>query len=109
MSETKRLWEADHPYYCNDGNFFDNGCTDNHDSWRDFVTEQGDADKDMNLVFRWDWKSVGRERLQICWMTQRKGYYRTSFVYVERANEPEIRAWLADRFSHLLKLWEPLS
>jgi len=115
MSETKRLWDVNHPYHCNDGNFFSNDCVDNHDSWRDFVAEQGDADKDMNLVFRWDWTATDKDEahprhvLQICWTAQRKGIYRTSFVRVEERDEPAIRAWLVERFTHLLKLWEPLS
>lgn len=55
---TKHLWEIDHPYYCNEGNYFaSNGdlSASHFKSWADFIEENADADFDMNLVFRFDW------------------------------------------------------
>lgn len=49
------LWEIDHPYYCNEGNYFSVGCGEHYNRWQDFIDEQGDNDLDMNLVFRFDW------------------------------------------------------
>lgn len=119
-----RLWEIDHPYYCNEGNFFKNGLISAYASWASFVDEEGSNDMDLNLVFRWDWKPPTDDdcnpiaspdpysrdgTLQICWMTQRKGYYRTSLVEVCQADEPAVREWLAARWGHMRKLWEPIS
>lgn len=122
----KRLWEVEHPYYCNEGNYFTSeevGAY--HKSWQDFVKEDGDADPSYNLVFRWDWEEWDEEegedcacnftgdenyrngRLLIFWMGQRKGIYRYSVVEVCRADEPKIRKWLTERWKHMCKLWEP--
>jgi len=121
----KHLWEVDHPYYCNEGNYFAReSCCSKYRSWTDFVEEEGDSDLDMNLVFRGDWKEAEDDygnkipfngnvnyrngRLLIFWMGQRKGLYRYSTIEVCRADEPAIRAWLQLRYDHLKTLWEPL-
>ncbi len=56
-AEALRLWEVDHPYYCNQGNYFapPGECGAKYKSWGDFLDEMGTSDKDMNLAFRWDW------------------------------------------------------
>lgn len=119
------LWEAKHPYYCNEGNYYANGnnqpCA-KYPSWADFVSSEGDADLDYNLLFRWDWEEGDGEesnftgdiyyrngRLLLFWMGQRKGLYRWSEVSVCRADEDAVRAWLRPRFDHLLSLWAPIA
>ena len=52
----KHLWEVDHPFYCNEGNYYADGCGSECASWADFIASMGDADLDMNLLFRFDWK-----------------------------------------------------
>ena|ERR1700743_3258422 len=126
-TEPKHLWEVDHPYYCNEGNYFARGTDRVHDEfsrWADFWEEYKDADFDMNLVFRWDWKEEHPEsgetnftgdvnyrngKLLIFWMGQRKGLYRWSEIQVCRADEPLVIKFLRPRLEHLKKLWEPLS
>jgi hypothetical protein len=118
------LWEVDHPYYCNEGNYYaSESVCDEYKSWASFAETYKDADMDMNLVFRWDWRE-GKDwglgpftgdvhyrngRLLIFWMGQRKGLYRYSTVEVCRADEPSVRAFLLPRWEHLKTLWEPLS
>lgn len=130
MSTQKHLWDVDHPYYCNEGNFFarpGSECHSHYQRWQDFVAEQGDGDMDLNLVFRFDWvppyedsdsekpiKWVADENyrdstLKLFYMGQRKGLYRWATVDVCRADEPSVRAWLMARWDHMRKLWEPLS
>lgn len=111
-----RLWEARHDYYCNEGNYYSNDCGAEYESWADFLSEEGDSDMDMNLVFRWDWREgedweipAGQAQLLLFWIGQRKGIYRYSRVTVTRDDEPAIRAWLEPRFAHLKGLWEPLT
>jgi NTP pyrophosphatase (non-canonical NTP hydrolase) len=42
------LWEVKHPYYATEGNYFDNDCHVDFDSWADFKEEGSlDADRDM--------------------------------------------------------------
>jgi hypothetical protein len=120
------LWEVDHPYYCNEGNFYapgnDQPC-DSHKSWADFLADYNYADFDLNLVFRFDWVEgedhdlpayngdpyYRNGHLKIFWMGQRKGLYRWSTVEVCRADEEAVLAFLKPRWEHLKKLWEPVS
>lgn len=127
--EHVRLWDVDHPYYCNEGNYFASydDCCAKYDRWQDFIADQGDSDLDMNLVFRWDWdaprededpdkpiKWQGDENYRDCqlklfYMGQRKGYYRWVIVDVCRADEPAVREWLQIRWDHMQKLWAPFT
>jgi len=118
------LWEVDHSYYCNKGNYYARESVgDNYKSWSDFIAEYKDADFDMNLVFRFDWDEVDEDTgesnyngdnnyrngvLAIFWLGQRKGLYRYSEVEVCRADEPEVIKFLQPRFDHLKALWSPL-
>jgi len=122
-----RLWEVEHPYYCNEGNYYAPGREQpfaQYKSWADFMSEEGDSDPDYNLLFRWDWREsedwghgtefTGDENyrngvLLLFWMGQRKGLYRWTEVEVCRADEPAIRSFLIERLAHLKKLWGPLT
>lgn len=123
------LWDVEHPYYCNEGNFFarHEECCCGYKRWQDFAEEQGDNDLDMNLLFRWDWDAPRKDgdpenpidwqgdenyrdsELKLFFMGQRKGYYRWVTVDVCRADEPTIRDWLQVRFDHMLQLWQPFA
>ena len=121
-----KLWEEPHPYYCNLGNYFSGGTVESqYKSWAEFIESEGDADFDMNLVFRWDWLAVVYDgdtdaykpgpdpnyrdgELRIFWVAQRKGFYRYTMVQVCAADEPTIHAWLQERLDYLMHLWAPL-
>jgi hypothetical protein len=128
---TPHLWEVDHSYYCNLSNYYatsrDKGCRE-YGSFADFLAEEGDADMDYNLVFRWDWKEGDPDdnygemplpytgddnyrngKLYLFIMQQRKGLYEWIEVEVCRADEPAVIAYLASRWEHMKKLWEPLA
>lgn len=122
----KHLWEADHAYYCNDGNYFASGNNQpggHYKSWAEFHEEFGDADMDYNLLFRWDWREgedhnlppyngddyYRNGHLMVCWMGQRKGLYRWDIVEVCRADEPAVIEFLRPRWEYLKALWEPLT
>lgn len=119
----KNLWEVDHPYYCNEGNYYSNDCGYEYESWEDFISDEGESDFDMNLVFRFDWDEIDDEsgennfngdpsfrngKLKIFWIGQRKGIYRYSIVDVCRNDQDEVKKFLIPRLEHLKKLWEPL-
>ncbi len=122
---SKHLWEVKHSYYCNNGNFYSNECGAEYRSWADFLASEGDADFDMNLVFRFDWHEDEEEgdgsakftgdvnyrngRIYIYWIGQRKSIYRYTSADVCRADEPAVIEFLKPRLAHLLSLWEPLS
>lgn len=121
----KHLWEIDHPYYCEQGNYFarESVCSE-FKSWKEFYDANADSDFDMNLVFRFDWKITDDDgemappgpdpyyrdgKLLIFWMGQRKGLYRYSTVEVCCADEPAVIEWLKPRWEHMRKLWEPFA
>jgi len=123
---SRHLWEYDHPFYCAEGNYYASGdqwdeVYTSYDSWADFMAEWGDTDPDLNLVFRWDWiKSddyepddgaicVPEDKLFIFWVLQRKALLRTTVCAVTAADEPSVRAWLADRAKAIAAIWEPIS
>lgn len=118
------LWQTDHAYYCNEGNYYASGReqpTSAYRSWAEFLDAEGDCDFDYNLLFRWDWKegenhdlppfngdvNYRNGKLVLFWMGQRKGLYRWTEVEVCRADEPAVRKWLWPRFDHLVSLWDP--
>lgn len=115
------LWEIDHPYYCNQGNYYAPGMdqpTEHYDSWSHFFDDEGDSDFDMNLVFRWDWRKAdpneenwGNEKdvLLIFWMGQRKGLYRWTDIDITDADEPAVKEWLSKRWQYLTLLWRGIS
>lgn len=122
---SKHLWEVDHPYYCADGCYYVGGLDwrDVHaewESWADFIEEWGDADLDMNLLFRWDWEvpdpddyvleeeTMPGERVFLYMYGQRKAKPMSHAVTVTREDEPVIREYLRVRAEHMRKLWEPL-
>jgi hypothetical protein len=124
-----RLWEVDHPYYCEPSNYYSNNTCSRYGSWTEFLSEEGALDLDMNLAFRFDWKPLAycedeaevaawhakhddyyrAYELSIFWMGQRKGIYRSTQISVCRADEPAVREWLTVRWEHLQLLWQPIA
>lgn len=119
----RHLWEVDHPYYCNLGNYFNNDCGHTYKSWAEFMEEMGDIDMDYNLLFRFDWKEgedngastykgddyYRNGHLEMFWMGQRKGKYQYSVIDVCRADEPAVLEYLKPRWEYMRALWAPLS
>jgi hypothetical protein len=120
---SRHLWEIDHPYYCSEGNYYVGGLNwhdvhTSYGSWADFHEQWGDADPDMNLVFRWDWNrpdpsdyegdEVPPDTLQVFWVLQRKAILRSTECVVTEADEPAVLAWLAERAKAIRAIWAPL-
>ena len=118
MEET-RLWEPEHPYYCNEGCYHANGYHHAYASWADFMEATGNSDPDLNLLFRWDWKRALDENedpidapgstLSVFFVAQRKGYTFSAEVVVTPEDEPTVRAWLVGRWQTMLAIWAPIS
>lgn len=109
------LWEEDHPYYCNEGNYYKAGQHYLMESWQEFMTEMGTSDPDMNLLFRWDWLGPDAEDerdehvLMLFFMMQRKARALSYAVKVTPADEPAVLAWLTERAKTITALWLPLN
>lgn len=117
------LWEIDHPYYASDGCYYlaRNRWGEAHgewESWADFHEAWGDSDMDYNLLYRWDWEradpsdydedDVPTDKLRLFYMLQRKAKPHSHCIDVTEADEPAVRAWLAEHAEHLRAVWEPL-
>lgn len=112
----KPLWEAEHPYYANEGNYFSNDCHEDYDDWPSFIEDEGNSDIDMNLVYRWDWKEgedwgipEGESHLCLYFIGQRKALARSVTVRVSRDDEQAIIEFLRPRLKRLMEIWKPLS
>lgn len=118
-TEPAHLWEFDHPYYSSESNYYSNDCSHHSDSWAEFMEEMGDADKDHNLLFRWDWERPDpadyepgedpgyTDRLHLFYVLQRKGIYMTWEVDVTPDDETAVRWFLNGYWQHMQLLWSP--
>lgn len=115
-----RLWEIDHPFYAEEGNFYSNDCANECESWQEFLDDMGDSDPDLNLLYRWDWdtpdpddyeadEEVPGEALLLFFVGQRKAILMSWRVIVTRDDEPAIRAWLTERSKTITAVWSPIS
>ncbi|MBC8425105.1 hypothetical protein H8E07_13360 [bacterium] len=104
---------SEHPYYCTDGYYFARGeqCHREWASWSDFIEAFGDADIDMNLVWRWDWNKPDEddprpETLDLFMMHQRKALPFSHSIRVEPEDEPAVRAYLEKHWATLNEMWK---
>ncbi len=133
------LWEQEHPYYCSESEYHTDGFGDHNfgrddfESWADFYAAWGHSDPDMNLVFRWDWKTkeqrehdygydeyteeekqeegyekVDGDLLEVFFVLQRRGLFRPCHVKIAREDEPLVREWLIERSKTIGSFWEAL-
>ena len=104
------LWEIDHPYYCAEGNYFKIGQHTRWDSWQEFVDETVyvTGDRDLNLLFRWDWQRNGNSHtLLLFFVIQRKGFNCSQEITVTEGDEPAIRTFLGECAVTMRDTWEP--
>jgi hypothetical protein len=111
-----RLWEIDHPYYCEEGNRFQTGQHTAFDSWTEFCEETlfVTADRDQNFLIRWDWRKPGfhewdgEEYLLLFFVLQRKAWLLSVEMPVTEADEPAIRTFLTECAQTMSDTWAPL-
>ncbi|MEU0393869.1 hypothetical protein ABZ208_14000 [Streptomyces sp. NPDC006208] len=110
------LWEIDHPYYANEGNYYKGGLHNLFASWDEFTTSTFfDGDRDLNLVYRWDWRKPGHhehegaETLLLFFMLQRKAICCSAEIPVTEADEPRVRWFLQDCAQTMRQIWEPIA
>jgi hypothetical protein len=110
------LWEIDHPYYCQEGNYFKTGQHTAFSSWQEFTEETVfvTGDRDLNFLFRWDWRKPGHhdwdgeEYLLLFFVIQRKGFNCSIQITVTEADEPAVRAFLTECAQTMRATWEPI-
>ncbi len=110
MSETKHLWEHDHPYYCHVGNYYRVGCHDLYESWEEYIEDWKGYDVDQNLIWRWDAELCDDPNyftLTIFRVLQRKARncsQEIKAIPIELENE--VRKYLIPHFETMMKIWE---
>lgn len=119
----KHIWEIKHSYYCSSSNYFSNEFPIEFESFDDFLEEWGDADTDYEHLFRWDWNldeedsegneikplDINRGTLELFYITQRKGIFKSIFVKVIASDENRIKCWLQKKWELVTDLWEGVS
>jgi hypothetical protein len=110
------LWEVDHPYYCQEGNYFKTRQHTRFQSWTYFVENTAfvTADRDQNFLIRWDWRKPGfhdwdgPEYLLLFFVLQRKAILCSVEMPVTEEDEPTVRAFLTECAQTMRATWEPL-
>lgn len=122
MNKIEKLYDLDHPYYCESGSYWF-GKEDyhhNYSSAKEFLELFGSSDADLNLVFRWDWGGLGSpdvteldenktSKFRVWWIVQRKGFMVSAEFPVTKDDEPMLKEWLKKRWDKLVELWAPVS
>lgn len=102
----------DHPYYCADNNYYSKDCFFDYDDWSVFFEEMGNADKDLNLLFRWDVEPKEEATgyyMQLFFMQQRKGRFVCCQINnIQEINLPQIMEYLTRHYEYLQRIWEPI-
>ena len=105
------LWEVNHPYYMNEGNYYKAGEHTSFKSIDDFLAEWGNADHDMNRVHRWDWEEGenkdGRGLFSVFFVLQRKARLLSCDVDVHRSDESRVKEYLLPYAELESRLWMP--
>jgi hypothetical protein len=92
-----------HPYYCAPSG----GNSQRYDGWEAFSKEWATADKDYNLLFRWDWSTA--DELHLFFIQQRHGVYLSVEVHgMTREDVDSVKDYLQDNFDYLKEVWGPL-
>ena len=131
MNATDRLQflKTEHPYSAPSGNFFANSSmmepyTLVFDSWDEFLDEMGAADKDYNLLYRWDYlhPDVAKyadifvydedkvPELKLTYIMQRKANFLYCVVRnITDSDADSIKNYLQEQYEYLKLLWEPFT
>tara|TARA_Y100000114_G_scaffold154060_1_gene175282 strand:+ start:354 stop:719 length:366 start_codon:yes stop_codon:yes gene_type:complete len=108
---------VDHPYYCNESNYYSNDASMKWETMTEFLDAMEDSDVDMNLVFRWDVRprgetgaEYGRFCAEVFIMHQRKGKFAPHDIkHVSEAEIPRFKAYVEKHWRTMQKIWSPVS
>jgi hypothetical protein len=118
-TETKHLWEFDHPYYAAEG------YPTEFESFAELKADAEALDEDMNFIYRFDWKDWSqphfddlfldgddrsKEELCVHFILQRKSKFMNWSCPITKDQEPEVIEWLqsARCAGHLRTVWAPI-
>ena len=121
----RHLWEPEHPYYCEQGNYLADSSIEAHyqfPSWEEFhefATTSEFEYEDLNLVFRWDWvkpaledyeegEELPSDKLMLYVVQQRRAFNLSYEVDVTEKDESAITEWLIERAKKMTSIWQPV-
>jgi len=101
---------VEHPYYCNLENYSDAESKEQFETWEDFWSEYQDADRDMNLCFRFDINEHdGNYDMNIFFIQQRRGnFFPVQILSIKELNIDQILEFLNRLWDKMQSLWKPL-
>ena len=114
----KHLWEVEHPYYMNDGNYFRRGDHVDYRSWDGFLSDWGydSLDIELNRIHRFDASDApdcdiekGYFEITFYRVIQRKGFCMSQSVYVPKSREQEVIDYLLPYYAQEKAIWAPFS
>jgi len=101
-----------HDYYSSDSNYYSNDAGLKYSSFSDFYDEFGNADVDLNLVFRWDlrWdEDTDSYWMEIFIIKQRKGIYCPVFIEEFTSEDiPDFMKYIQEHAQKLKSIWKPI-
>lgn len=100
-----KLWDHEHPYYMNEGCFYESGNLRYYKSWKEFIYDWGKNDIDYNRVHRWDFNEK-RTEISFYYVMQRKAYTYSCHVKITEKDHDAIREFLKPHAELNKKLWE---
>jgi hypothetical protein len=108
---------VEHDYYCSDSSYYDLKFETKYATFADFYHDNGFADEDWNLVFRFDiYKKEDSEEsenlysMQIFVVHQRKGRFVPFFIEtIYETDFDMIKEYLEKRYLKIQNLWKPFS
>jgi len=108
-----------HDYYCSDNSYFSLGFDTNYKTFNDFLSEMGESDDDMNLVFRFDIKerdieeideNTSKYYMEVFMVHQRKGRFVPFFIEnIYESDFEAIKIYLEKKYLKMQKIWSPFS
>jgi hypothetical protein len=112
----QELANAGHPYYCHDNNYYSNEAAQRYKTFKQFIEEWADADKDYNLLFRWDVTLRDEDKpekgysFSAFYILQRKGIFMP--ITVDKITEedvPTLMKFISGYWDIMKKIWQPIS
>lgn len=106
---------VNHPYYCNENNYYSNAAALKFETCQDFLAEFASCDIDLNYCFRWDVALKDESnpnsgyKAQVFMMLQRKGIFMPIRIHsIFEEDVDSFVTYLQKHADYHDKLWNPI-
>lgn len=102
----KNLWEYEHPYYMQEGNYYESNFHQCYETWDDFIKDRGNDDIDMNRIHRWDFNiNLEGSKVFFFYIKQRKAIVHSVEIKIKLYEQDLIKEFLKPHAELNNKLW----